>query len=341
MRAAALRIPELVTLTPGERVVLLDDSSTRAFTDVLADVLGDQLTQRFDLDQYDRPLGTLPDEILDALKVCDVCIYIIAKRGTAQRSELAMRRKVHRVVESRGGRCANVLGASPSQIAQALDLDPFAVRDQTMAVLDHMRGVRRVRVTTPSGTDAVFTFSPEYSWLASTGFVQAGRTRNLVPAEVYTYPSGCEGRIVVQGTYGYLGYREEFRDPEETLARLREHPVTLDIADGRIVSVSCSDPAIKEAVESQVFSGPESDRIGEFGLGTNPNVKDFTGVMAIDEKKPGVHVAHGHGYPASTGAPYNCPVHYDFVLDDPTVTDLDSSKALFSNGEFDDSLRKC
>ena len=56
-----------------------------------------------------------------------------------------------------------------------------------------------------------------------------------------------------------------------------------------------------------------SNRVGEFALGTNLAVKDLIGNMLQDEKIPGVHIACGHPYSENTGATWYSRSHIDVV----------------------------
>ena len=45
-----------------------------------------------------------------------------------------------------------------------------------------------------------------------------------------------------------------------------------------------------------------SDRVGEFAIGTNIAIRDVIGNILQDEKIPGVHIAFGNPYAVHTGA---------------------------------------
>ena len=56
-----------------------------------------------------------------------------------------------------------------------------------------------------------------------------------------------------------------------------------------------------------------SDRVGEFAIGTNLAVRDVIGNILQDEKIPGVHIAFGNPYGAHTGADWYSSTHIDVV----------------------------
>jgi len=56
-----------------------------------------------------------------------------------------------------------------------------------------------------------------------------------------------------------------------------------------------------------------SNRVGEFAIGTNIAVKGVIGNILQDEKLPGLHLAFGHPYTEHTGAHWSCRTHLDIV----------------------------
>jgi aminopeptidase len=56
-----------------------------------------------------------------------------------------------------------------------------------------------------------------------------------------------------------------------------------------------------------------SDRVGEFAIGTNLAVQDICGNILQDEKIPGCHIAFGHPDPEHTGQTWISATHIDCV----------------------------
>jgi len=56
-----------------------------------------------------------------------------------------------------------------------------------------------------------------------------------------------------------------------------------------------------------------SDRVGEFAIGTNIEVRDVIGHILQDEKFPGIHIAFGNPYGEHTGAQWYSSTHIDVV----------------------------
>ena len=56
-----------------------------------------------------------------------------------------------------------------------------------------------------------------------------------------------------------------------------------------------------------------SDRVGEFAIGTNIDLQHVIGQILQDEKFPGVHIAFGNPYGEHTGADWYSSTHIDVV----------------------------
>lgn len=78
-----------------------------------------------------------------------------------------------------------------------------------------------------------------------------------------------------------------------------------------------------------------SRRLGEFAIGTNTDISDFTGSILFDEKIGGtVHMAVGQGYPQS-GSINTSAVHWDLICDMRDDSEILVDDELFyQNGNF-------
>jgi aminopeptidase len=56
-----------------------------------------------------------------------------------------------------------------------------------------------------------------------------------------------------------------------------------------------------------------SNRVGEFAIGTNIACKKVIGHILQDEKLPTIHIAFGHPYSQHTGADWMSTTHIDCV----------------------------
>jgi aminopeptidase len=332
----AQQIKTFLGLKPEESIVIIGDNTTQEIVLPLYQNIRDSHNSSLiNLDYFRRPLSIVPEELVDEIKGKDVCFYAIDKKANSSINELLFRRALNNLVEENGGRIGNMLSVTPFVVESAFSYDANKIKDLTERIHDYMQNTKAVRVITSEGTNAVFEFDDCYKWCQSTGFIQKGKTRNVMPAEVYTHPANVNGTIAITGTYGLLGSLEQFKDYQQTLDRIKTSPILWVVENGKIKSVDCKDKEIEEIVREQVFeSDVNSDRIGEYGMGTNIGIRKCLGIMMHDEKYPGVHVAHGHGYPKETGAKYDCKTHFDGVLLEPNIVDLCNGRVIMDKGNY-------
>lgn len=70
---------------------------------------------------------------------------------------------------------------------------------------------------------------------------------------------------------------------------------------------------LRDEFWAYTHTGENSDRVGEFAIGTNIGVHQVIGNMLQDEKFPGIHIAFGDPYGNHTGAPWKSTTHIDVV----------------------------
>ena len=95
--------------------------------------------------------------------------------------------------------------------------------------------------------------------------------------------------------------------------QLAEHPLTIRVKENRVVEAHSSNPELEKDFWSYTHTDENSDRVGEFAIGTNIELKDVIGQILQDEKYPGVHIAFGNPYGAHTGAEWYSSTHIDVV----------------------------
>ena len=84
------------------------------------------------------------------------------------------------------------------------------------------------------------------------------------------------------------------------------------VKGSRLVEAHSANRALEEEFWRYTHTDENSDRVGEFAIGTNIGVHEVIGNILQDEKIPGVHIAFGNPYGHHTGAewtrrhPYRC-----------------------------------
>src|SRR6266545_688725 len=167
-------------------------------------------------------------------------------------------------------------------------------------------------------------FAPHLKWIKTSGIITPEKWGNLPGGEIFTAPANVNGRFVVDGVVGDYLCRK--------YGDLRETPLTIDIRDGRIESLQCANEELLAEFRQYTSTDENSDRVGEFAIGTNIAVRDVRGNILQDEKIPGVHIAFGHPYAEHTGQDWVSSTHIDCVGRDFDIW-IDG-EAVMSGGRF-------
>jgi len=172
-------------------------------------------------------------------------------------------------------------------------------------VADRVRVAKQIRAQTPSGTDLTADLNPSYRWVKTSGIISREKWGNLPGGEVFTTPGEVNGTFVIDGVVGdYLCAK--FGD-------LKETPLTIRVKENRVVEAHSSNRELQDDFWAYTHTDENSDRVGEFAIGTNIELKDVIGQILQDEKYPGVHIAFGNPYGAHTGAEWYSSTHIDVV----------------------------
>jgi leucyl aminopeptidase (aminopeptidase T) len=85
------------------------------------------------------------------------------------------------------------------------------------------------------------------------------------------------------------------------------------VVESRLRSAHSSNKELEDEFWRYCHTDENSDRVGEFAIGTNIAVRDVIGNILQDEKIPGIHIAFGNPYGAHTGADWYSSTHIDVV----------------------------
>lgn len=248
-----------------------------------------------------RPLTSMPDVVLEDMESSQVSIFAVK----AQRNELGSRMQMTDVVNRRRMRHGHMVNIEPRIMLEGMRADFEAVDRISTAVWKMASQAREIRATNPAGTDIVATFSPNLKWLKTSGIISPNKWGNLPGGETFTTPETVDGVFVVDGVVGdYLC--EKYGD-------LKATPLTLVIRGSRLVSAESANKELEAEFWQYCHTDENSDRAGEFAIGTNIGVRDVIGNILQDEKIPGIHVAFGNPYGAHTGADWYSSTHIDVV----------------------------
>ena len=293
-----------LAVQPGERVTLITDRASREIGASLYRevVRTGAACSAFLLEDFGpRPHEAMPEEILRDLVRSQVSIFAV--RG--EQGELRTRMQMTKVVTDNRIRHGHMININRQIMMEGMRADFRAVDDLSTRVWDLASRAKRIRATTPLGTDVTVELSPSLRWLKTSGIISPDKWGNLPGGEVFTSPLRLDGTFVVDGVVGdYLCAK---------YGDLAASPLTIDVSGSRIRSVQCDNRALEKEFLEYCRTDANSDRVGEFAIGTNIALTRVIGHILQDEKIPGVHIAFGHPYAEHTGADWVSSTHIDVV----------------------------
>jgi aminopeptidase len=248
-----------------------------------------------------RPLTDLPLPIAEDLETSQVSIFAVV----AQTNELKSRMQMTDVVNRRKIRHAHMVNINKRIMQEGMRADFLKVDRLSLKVLETVRTAKQIRAKTAAGTDLIADLNPNYRWVKTSGIISTEKWGNLPGGEVFTTPGEVNGTFVIDGVVGdYLCAK--FGD-------LKAHPLTIEVKGNRLLEAHSSNKQLKDDFWAYTHKDENSNRVGEFAIGTNIELKDVIGEILQDEKYPGVHIAFGNPYGAHTGAEWFSSTHIDVV----------------------------
>lgn len=273
-------------------------------------------------DHVRRPATSFPRTLADEiLRFRPTASYFV---GTPQKGELAFRQPMLELLGHQL-RCrhGHMIGIDDEVMQDGMALDYDEVYLVTRRVWEIVRHAEKITVTTAAGTELVATFSPSLQWIPCDGrYWEQGRWGNLPEGETFTCPLSVDGVIAA----------EELGDWFTPKYGLLSTPVRLVVKGGRVVATETPDAGLAADIAEYMGQHPNSNRAGEFAIGTSVGLTRIVGNFLQDEKFPGVHVAFGDPYGHRTGADWDCPSHVDVLASHATVHA--DGRAVMESGRF-------
>jgi len=254
------------------------------------------------LEEYGaRPHRDMPAAVLEDLAQSQVSIYACI----TQTGELRTRMQMMDVINPRHIRHGHMVNINKQIMVEGMRADFLAVDALSQKLIEKCRRTKRVTCKTAAGTDYVAELSPKLNWVKTSGLITPAKWGNLPGGEIFTSPFNSNGRFVVDGVVGdYLC--QKYGDIGAT-------PLTIDIKDNRIAKLACANRELLEEFDKYCHTDENSNRVGEFAIGTNYGITRFSRNILFDEKIGGtMHMAVGSGYP-DTGAKNKSAVHWDMI----------------------------
>jgi leucyl aminopeptidase (aminopeptidase T) len=297
-------IRDCLRLKPDERITIITDEITRDIAAALQaeveEVGADHAV--FVLEEHaERPLIDMPDVILNDLAQSQVSIFC----AQTQRGELHSRMQMSDVVNRNRIRHGHMVNITRQIMLEGMRADFRAVDALSQRLVERARRAKKIKCQTPAGTDYEGEFSTELKWLKTSGIITPDKWGNLPGGEIFTSPANSNGIFVVDGVVGdYLC--QKYGDIQET-------PLRIEVAENRIRDLQCENKELLEEFRAYTSTDENSNRVGEFAVGTNTACTQVIGNILQDEKIPGIHIAFGHPYAEHTGAKWVSKTHIDCV----------------------------
>jgi aminopeptidase len=289
---------------PSEQVCVITDVAT---TEIAASIVHELEKLRAPYhawvleDMAERPLSDLPRAILDDLETSQVSIFAVQ----VQAHELRSRIQMTDVVNRRKIRHAHMVNINRQIMLEGMRADFARVDRLSQKVVEMVRKASRIRATTAAGTDLTADLNPNYKWLKTSGIISPEKWGNLPGGEIFTTPGEVNGTFVIDGVVGdYLCAK---------FGNLAGNPLRIRMKGNRLTEAHSENRELESDFWKYTHTDENSDRVGEFAIGTNIDLKDVIGEILQDEKYPGVHIAFGNPYGAHTGADWDSTTHIDVV----------------------------
>ena len=291
-------------IEPHEKITLITDRETTPIAAAIAAELSANSCSwnAFVLEDLEpRPLKDMPAAVLEDMETSDASIFAVQ----VQQNELRSRMQMTEVVNRRRMRHAHMVNITPQIMCEGMRADFQLVDRLSQRVIEKVRRASYIHATTAAGTDIRADLNPNYNWLKTSGIISREKWGNLPGGEIFTTPGEVNGTFVVDGVVGdYLCFRYGLLDST---------PLTIQIKGNRIIDCHSENRQLREDFWAYTHTDENSDRVGEFAIGTNLGIERVIGNILQDEKFPGIHIAFGNPYGEHTGAPWTSTTHIDVV----------------------------
>src|ERR1700722_3129414 len=291
-------------IQPAEKVTVIADEACREIAASLVREIEEVGApyHAFVLEEITaRPMSDMPRVILDDMETSAVSIYAVQ----AQANELKTRMQMTDVVNRRKMRHAHMVNIEKRIMLEGMRADYEKGDGLSRKVWEIATAAQTVRATTAAGTDVTASLNKNYKWVKTSGIISVNKWGNLPGGEVFTTPGEVNGTFVIDGVVGdYLCAK---------FGSLQENPLTVRMKGNRLTEAHSENRELENDFWKYTHTDENSDRVGEFAIGTNIDLKEVIGQILQDEKYPGIHIAFGNPYGAHTGADWDSTTHIDVV----------------------------
>ncbi|GFE56190.1 aminopeptidase [Geobacter sp. AOG1] len=224
------------------------------------------------------------------------------------------------LVNGAGGRFASLPTFDPDMFFTSMRVDWPALAERTGRLAATVNLAAEVEVETPNGTRMRFGKQGRTAKGDDGMLTQPGSFGNLPAGEVYLAPlEGTSSGVMVL---------------EYAPTRRLSSPLTLFVADGRVVEIQGDEPH-RRKLEQKFAENPDNRNIAELGIGTNDRASRPDNILEAEKILGTIHIALGDN--SGFGGTIQTPFHEDYVFYNPTLTAImaDGSRlVLIENGKL-------
>lgn len=248
-----------------------------------------------------RPLKHFPTIIGEDMETSHVSIFC----AQAQMNELKSRMEMTAIVNRRRMRHGHMVNINKQIMLEGMRADFAKVDRMSAKLIAIVRQAKQIKARTAAGTDIIADMNPLYKWIKTSGLISPEKWGNLPGGEIFTSPGEVNGTFVIDGVVGdYLCAK---------YGDLKDSPLTITVKANRLAEAYSDNKELEEDFWQYTHTDENSDRVGEFAIGTNIGLTNIIGEILQDEKFPGIHIAFGNPYGEHTGAEWYSSTHIDVV----------------------------
>jgi leucyl aminopeptidase (aminopeptidase T) len=309
----------------GEHVLIVTDRPRLEIGDALrkqSEEVSAGNVKLFVLEDYtSRPMTELPTQIEKEISWANVTLWAT----DSMRGEVTSRMKFIRsaVKYARHGHMPNI---TKQAMEEGMCSDYNEIYKVTMKVNDAVKNAKRLNVTNPAGTSLDVELNPNWWWKPCHGLYHSkGEWGNLPEGEIFTAAYKADGVLVIDLLGDYF---------DKKYGILTGTPLRIKVKNSRadLDGIECKNQEPEKDLKGYLKTDENSDRLGEFALGTNIFLKKLIGNLLQDEKFPTVHCAFGDPYADETGANWESKTHVDGIIIDSTV--MCDNKKIMERGKY-------
>jgi leucyl aminopeptidase (aminopeptidase T) len=272
-------------------------------------------------DYLARPMTELPKQISEEIPWANVTFWAT----DTMKGEVTSRMKFIRtaVKYARHGHMPNITKLA---MEEGMCSDYNEIYRTTMKVNDVVKKAKKFYVTNPAGTALNVELNPNWRWKPAHGlYHNKGEWGNLPEGEIFTAAYKADGVLVIDLLGDYFDKKYGILTGSPLRIRVKNSRADLD-------SIESKNQELKKDLKGYLKTDENSDRLGEFALGTNVFLKKLIGNLLQDEKFPTVHCAFGDPYTNETGADWESKTHVDGIMIDATV--ICDNKKIMEKGRY-------